>query len=135
MTESSNLRVLGAAEDFAATMQQTLQRVDTSSIPGERNQLLRSSASIAANIAEAAQLGTDTNMARQLRLALASAEESGVHLRLIQRSGALDPLSAKRCEIKLATVAKMLRGLIRVIEEREAHRENDRRDKRRGTSQ
>ena len=131
MTESSDLRVLGAAEDFAAAVHYALYDIDTSSVPGARNQLLRSSASVAANIAEAAQLGTDANMARQLRLALASAEESGVHLRLIQRARVLDPLTAKRCEIKLATVAKMLRGLIRVIEEREAHRENAKRDQRR----
>ncbi|MBY0490064.1 MAG: four helix bundle protein [Gemmatimonadaceae bacterium] len=131
MSDSSNLRVLGAAEDFAATVQQAMSRVDNWRVPGERAQLLRASSSVAANIAEAARLGTDANMVRQLRLALASAEECGVHLRLIHEARALDPISIKRCQIKLATVSKMLYGFIRAVEEREARAENDRRDKKR----
>jgi four helix bundle protein len=131
MSDSSNLRVLGAAEDFAAHVQQAMNRIDDWRVPGERAQLLRASASVPANIAEAARLGTDANMARQLRIALASAEECGVHLRLIHQARALDPLTIKRCQIKLATVSKMLYGLIRAIEEREAREEDRRRDTKR----
>jgi four helix bundle protein len=120
MPDSRRLRVLDAAEDFAAVTLQAAQYVRAHLAPGVRGQLVRAAASVAANIAEASGLGTDKNFKRQLRLALASANECGSHLRILKRTGAIDPLTLNRCEAKRVTVCKMLMSLIRRLEEDEA---------------
>lgn len=120
MSDSRRLRVLDAAEDFAAITLQAAQHVRAHLAPGVRGQLVRAAASVAANIAEASGLGTDKNFKRQLRLALASANECGSHLRILKRTGALEPVTQNRCETKRVTVCKMLVALIRRLEEDEA---------------
>jgi len=124
MADSRRLRVLDAAEDFAAATMFAAQHVLAHRAPGVRGQLVRAAASIGANIAEASGLGTDKNFKRQLRLALASANECGSHLRLLKRTGALDPLEHARCETKRVVVCKMLTSLIRRLEEAEARSED-----------
>jgi four helix bundle protein len=122
MTDSRNLRVLDAAEDLAATVMLCMRQVDASRAPGVRGQLLRAIAAVPANIAEASNLGTDPNFRRQLRLSLASANESASHIRLLRRTGALAPAAADLCLNKLSVVCRMLVRLIRAIDEREAYR-------------
>lgn len=107
------------------------QYVHAHRAPGVRGQLVRAAASIGANIAEASGLGTDKNFKRQLRLALASANECGSHLRLLKRTGALDPLEHARCETKRVVVCKMLMSLIRRLEEDEARAEDGQYNRRR----
>lgn len=120
MVDSRNLRLLHAAEDYAVMVMRAARGIDASRAPGLRGQLVRSAAAVPANIAEAAQLGSDANFRRQLRLALASASESTSHLRLLMRAGALDPGEGTRCTGKAAVVCRMLVNLIRAIDEREA---------------
>jgi four helix bundle protein len=127
MADSRNLRVLDAAEDLSATVSAAAQRISDANAYAVKMQIIASAESIAANIGEAANLGTDANFARQLRIALASANETAVHLRNIRRKGALDPITIHRCQTKVMVVCKMLVNLIRSIEEREAHREDQRR--------
>jgi four helix bundle protein len=127
MADSRNLRVLNAAEDLSATVSAAVERISSGNAYAVKMQIIASAESIAANIGEAANLGTDANFARQLRIALASANETMVHLRNIRRKGALDPITIHHCQTKLMVVCKMLVNLIRSIEEREAHRENQRR--------
>jgi four helix bundle protein len=122
MSDSRNLRVLDAAEDCAAAVLVAMRFVDARRAPGVRGQLVRSATAVPANIAEASNLGTDPNFRRQLRLALASANESASHLRLLIRTGALHERSGTTCLAKVAVVCRMLQRLIRVIDEREAHR-------------
>ncbi len=86
--------------------------------PGIRGQLLRATSSISANIAEAAGLGSQANFLRQLRIALASANEVGSHLRVLRSSGALDGLTTARLDATRRVVCKMLVSLIAVIESR-----------------
>lgn len=133
MSDSRRLRVLDAAEDFAAATLQVAQLVRAHRAPGVRGQLVRAAASVAANIAEASGLGTDRNFKRQLRLALASANECGSHLRILKRTEALDFMSHARCETKRIAVCKMLTSLICRLEEDEA-RELDARHNRRRAS-
>jgi four helix bundle protein len=128
MADSRNLRVLYAAEDFAASVFAAVRYVNVQRAPGVRGQLVRSAAAVPANIAEAAQLGTDPNFRRQLRLALASANESASHLRLLIRSGAIHTRRATTCLGKVAVVCKMLTNLIRVLDEREARAMDRQRD-------
>ncbi|WP_461415635.1 four helix bundle protein [Gemmatimonas sp.] len=121
MSDSRNLRVLSAAEDFAAAVLVAVRFVNAARAPGVRGQLVRSATAVPANIAEAAHLGTDPNFRRQLRLALASASESTSHLRLLIRAGAIHPKRGTHCLGKAAVVCRMLTNLIRAIDEREAH--------------
>jgi four helix bundle protein len=130
MIDSRKLRVLDAAEDMAATVLTLVTRVDARLAPGVRGQLVRAATAVPANIAEAANLGTDPNVKRQLRLSLASANESASHLRVLHRARALDPLTIARCTAKVTVVCKMLASLIRAIEEREAHTEESKRHSR-----
>ncbi len=127
MSDSRNLRVLDAAEDLAATVFLAARIVDVYRAPGVRGQLVRAAAAVPANIAEAANLGTDANFKRQLRLSLASANEAGSHLRILRRTGALDPITVAKCESKRVVVCKMLSNLVKALDEREAHDENRRR--------
>lgn len=124
MTDSRNLRVLDAAEDLAATVIAAAREVDPARAPGVRGQLVRAVTAVPANIAEASNLGTDPNFRRQLRLSLASANESASHVRILRRTGALSSTTAGTCLNKLAVVCRMLIRLIRAIDEREAHRED-----------
>ena len=126
MADSRRLRVLDAAEDLAATVFASVDRVNVRRAPGIRGQLVRAASSVAANIAEAANLGTEANFKRQLRLSLASANEAASHLRILHRTGALDPLTVARCDSKRAVVCKMLVALIRRLEEDEARAANGR---------
>jgi len=128
MADSRNLRVLHAAEDFAAAVMLTSRLIDAARAPGLRGQLVRAAAAVPANIAEAAHLGTDPNFRRQLRLALASANESTSHLRILMRTGALDPVEGLRCMGKGAVVCRMLVRLIRAIDEREARDVDNRKE-------
>ncbi|MBL0937471.1 MAG: four helix bundle protein [Gemmatimonadaceae bacterium] len=132
MSDCRNLRVLDATEDLAATVLSTVAAVDVFRAPGIRGQLVRAVTAISANIAEAANLGTDPNFKRQLRLSLASANEAGSHLRVLSRTGALGKPLIFRCEAKRIVVCKMLVSLLRAIEEREAHREAQQRERLRG---
>ena len=131
MPDSRNLRVLDAAEDMTATVFEVVVHVQVHRAPGVRGQLVRSAASVSANIAEASDLGSDKNFKRQLRLALASANKVGSHLRIIKRTGALDPISVARCETKRTVVCRMLSNLIRRIEMDEAYEEERKRSARR----
>ncbi|WP_291156128.1 four helix bundle protein [Gemmatimonas sp. UBA7669] len=128
MSDSRHLRVLSAAEDLAVAVLSVVPLVNARRAPGVRGQLARSVTAIAANVAEAANLGTDPNFKRQLRLALASANETGSHLRVLERTGAIPRQHIWRCENKRVAVCKMLVNLIRAIEEREAHEEEERRN-------
>jgi four helix bundle protein len=127
MADMRNLRVLEAAEDLTATVLAAVNAVQVQRAPGVRGQLVRAVSSVAANIAEAAGLGSQANCSRQLRLALASANESGTHLRALRAAGALDPISIMRCESKRTLVCKMLARLIERVDEQLARDEQQRR--------
>ena len=118
MPDQRHLRVLEAAEALTVMVLGAAERVDGHLAPGIRGQLLRATSSISANIAEAAGLGTQVNFLRQLRIALASANEVGSHLRVLRSSGALDGLTVARLDATRRVVCKMLVGLIAAIESR-----------------
>lgn len=131
MPDSRRLRVLDAAEDFAAVTLLAARSVRAHLAPGVRGQLVRAAASVSANIAEASGLGTGKNFKRQLRLALGSANECGSHLRILKRACALDISGYDRCENKRVVVCKMLTSLIRRLEEEEARSDDERHNRRR----
>ncbi len=125
MNDSRYLRVLGAAESLSHAIDHLAHQIDVHRVPGAKAQLCEAAASIAANIGEASNLDTNANRLRQLRVALASATETAVHLRRIRAQGALPKSALITCQSKHAVTTKMLTRLIDAIERAEAERRND----------
>lgn len=76
-----------------------------------RGQLLRSTFSIQANIAEGSAKRSDREFARYLRIALGSSTESANHQILARSLGLIDDACFKSLSEKLDEVGKMLSGL------------------------
>jgi four helix bundle protein len=91
-----------------------------------RNQLLRSMASIPANIAEGCGKRTDSEFARYLDIALGSAKESENHLIFARDMGWLDDIEFEVLNADLTEVRRILFALansMRVRIETRVHRE------------
>lgn len=76
-----------------------------------RGQLLRSTFSIQANIAEGSSKRSDREFARYVRIALGSSTESANHLILVRDLGLIDEACFTSLSSKLDEVGKMLSGL------------------------
>src|SRR5688500_11750856 len=76
-----------------------------------RRQLLRSTFSIQANIAEGSSKRSDREFARYVRIALGSSTESANHLILVRDLGLIDDTTFTSLNSKLDEVGKMLTGL------------------------
>ncbi len=124
MTDTRNLRVLDAAYVLVEQVHATARMVPARDLPGWHDQILRAVQSVPANIAEGARRGTRRQFAHQLRVALGSAEEVGVCLRVARAAGALSPIDRATCETKRVVVCKMLWHLIRRVDEHAAREEN-----------
>lgn len=74
-------------------------------------QLLRSTFSIQANIAEGSSKRSDREFARYVRIALGSSTESANHLILLHDLGVIDDACFTSINSKLDEVGKMLSGL------------------------
>jgi four helix bundle protein len=116
MTDLRNLKVLDAAYCLVDAVHDAASRIDAQRVPRLRNQLLRATAAVPANIAEGAR-GSRPQFAECLRVALRSADESGAHLMMAMRVRALPITDFRRCEARRAVVCKMLTQLIRTVEE------------------
>ncbi len=78
-------------------------------------QIRRSAASIPANIAEGTGRGSDPELLRFLRIALASSFELETHLLLALESCALSEQVCRNLLEDLARIQRMLRGLIKSL--------------------
>ena len=76
-----------------------------------RGQLLRSTFSIQANIAEGSSKRSDREFARYVRIALGSSTESASHLILVRDLGLIDDPCFTSLSSQLDEVGKMLSGL------------------------
>ena len=76
-----------------------------------RGQLLRSTFSIQANIAEGSSKRSDREFARYVRIALGSSTESANHLILVRDLGLIDDPCFTSLSSQLDEVGKMLSGL------------------------
>jgi len=76
-----------------------------------RSQLLRSTFSIQANLAEGSSKRSDKEFARYVRIALGSSTESANHLILLRDLGLMDGADFLDLSSKLNEVGKMLSGL------------------------
>ncbi|MFO0072370.1 MAG: four helix bundle protein [Gemmatimonas sp.] len=128
MTDLRNLKVLDAALLLVDTVHAAAAHLDVRRVPRLRNQLLRVTDAVPANIAEGAR-GSRPEFVQCLRIALRSADEVGAHLMVARRVRALPLDQFRRCESKRITVCKMLHGLIRTVEEYHARDKNSERRK------
>ena len=87
--------------------------------PGLRSQLFRATDAIAANIAESGQHQARQQRTHYLTIALSSAEETRVHLRLAVDRGCIRHDAFLRCEARRVVVCRMLMALLRTLRSRE----------------
>lgn len=125
MADSRNLRVLDAAYHLVSTVHAASDRLDVDRVPGLRNQLLRATDAVPANVAEGARRTSRAEFARYLRIALGSADEVGTHLRIAWNAKALETSDFHASERLRVTVCRMLHHLIRSLEEADARERND----------
>jgi four helix bundle protein len=112
MADFRNLRVWRKARRLSVLTAETVEKVrggDSAAIL--RRQLLRSTFSIQANIAEGSSKRSDKEFARYLRIALGSVTESANHVILMHDLALLDEADFTSLDSKLDVVGKMLRGL------------------------
>jgi len=119
MTDFRKLKVLDAAYVLVETVHASTAQLDIRRVPKLRNQLLRATDAVPANIAEGAR-GSRPEFVQFLRIALRSADEVGAHLMVAMRVKALPLEAFRQCESKRVVVCKMLCGLLRAVEEQHA---------------
>jgi four helix bundle protein len=112
-------RLLATVRHDRLTESASAEQLDIRRVPKLRNQLLRATDAVPANIAEGAR-GSRPEFAQFLRIALRSADEVGAHLMVAMRVQALPLETYQRCESKRVVVCKMLHGLLRAVEEQHA---------------
>lgn len=88
-----------------------------------RDQLSRSAASIASNIAEGFPQSTDRAFARYLSVAAGSAEEARAHLAVANERGRVTPAAVTDLRQEALEIVRMLNALIRHL------RRSDRKDR------
>ena len=82
-----------------------------------RGQILRSTFSIQANIAEGSSKQSDREFARYIRIALGSTTESANHVILMRDLGLIDETRFNSLDTKLDEVGKMLSGLVKRLQD------------------
>lgn len=122
MPDYRNLRVFEAAQALNERVHSLVPSIRPWRAPGLRGQLCRSVSSVAANIAEGAAQGSAKQYVRYLRVALGSAQETCVHLRLATSLGGRNVKAFRECEGRMRVVAAMLVRLIARIEEDEVRK-------------
>ena len=112
------LRVLDASLALSGAVHAASAPVSTGWTPGLRSQLFRATDAIAANIAESGQHQSLQQRTRYLTIALSSAEEVGVHLRLAVDRGCIRHDAFLHCEARRVVVCRMLMALLRALRSR-----------------
>ncbi len=87
---------------------------------GLTSQIRRAASSIAANIAEGHGRESTGSFIHSLRIAQGSTKEVETHLLLAARVGLLDAAGAAPAMSRCSEIGKMLRSLIRALQDKEA---------------
>lgn len=115
MKDYEKLEVWQWAHEFTLEVYAITKSFPKEELFGLTSQLRRSSASIAANIAEGCGRDSDADFKRFLDIAYGSASESSYHLRLARDLGYCGAADFEKLNAKLASVRKMLGALIRIL--------------------
>jgi four helix bundle protein len=111
MADFRNLVVWQKANKLSVKTAELIENVRGTAGVILRGQLIRSTFSIQANIAEGSSKRSDKEFARYVRIALGSSTESANHLILLHDLGLIDDASFESVNSKLDEVGKMLSGL------------------------
>ncbi len=111
MADFRNLLVWQNANKLSVATAEAVESIRGNAGSILRRQLLRSTFSIQANIAEGSSKRSDREFARYVRIALGSSTESANHLILVRDLGLIDDGTFTSLNSRLDEVGKMLAGL------------------------
>ena len=111
MADFKKLFVWQKANKLSVATAEAVEGIRGSSGSILRRQLLRSTFSIQANVAEGSSKRSDREFARYIRIALGSSTESANHLILMRDLKLLDDAGFTSLNSKLDEVGRMLSGL------------------------
>lgn len=115
MRNFRNLSVWQKAHELPLAVYHATKSFPKEEIYGLTSQMRRSSASIAANIAEGCGRRTDADFARFVQNAFGSASELEYHLLLARDLGLLKAAEYENLFLNTVEVKKMLSGLLRKL--------------------
>jgi len=115
MRNFRNLSVWQKAHELTLAVYHATKSFPKEEIYGLTSQMRRSSASIAANIAEGCGRRTDADFARFVQNAFGSASELEYHLLLARDLGLLKAAEYENLFLNTVEVKKMLSGLLRKL--------------------
>jgi four helix bundle protein len=118
MGDFKKLEVWQAAHSLACEVYRETGTFPKTEVYGLTSQLRRSSASIAANIAEGCGRSGDTEFGRFIRISLGSATELEYHLLLARDIGLLEEGTHAQLSAQVRRIQGMLAGLKRVLNTR-----------------
>ncbi len=116
MGDYKKLRVWTESHQFTLATYSATAKFPSAERFGLMSQLRRSAVSIGANVAEGCGRDTDGELARFLRVALGSANESEYHLLLARDLGFLTPREWASLHGELQKVRRMLAGLVEHVQ-------------------
>jgi four helix bundle protein len=114
-----DLLVWQQAMDLAVRCYSLMRSYPKEELFGLTSQIRRSSVSVAANIAEGHGRESSGSFVQFLRVAQGSLKETETHLILSERVGLLQPPQLADSMRKCDDIGKMLRALIRAVQERQ----------------
>lgn len=114
-----DLLVWQQAMDLAVLSYALTRRFPREELFGLTSQIRRSAASVAANIAEGHGRENSGSFIQFLRIAQGSLKETETHLLLAERIGLLKPVELKPAMQKCDEIGRMLRSLIRAIQDKQ----------------
>jgi four helix bundle protein len=114
-----DLKVWQRAMDLAEACYRATKNFPRDELFGLTSQIRRAAASIAANIAEGYGREQTRTYIQFLRIAQGSLKELETHLLLSQRVGLIDPQALDHLLLDCQEIGKMLRALIRSIQQSE----------------
>jgi four helix bundle protein len=114
-----DLLVWQQAMDLAVRCYSLTRSYPKEELFGLTSQIRRSSVSVAANIAEGHGRESSGSFVQFLRVAQGSLKETETHLILSERVGLLQPPQLADSMRKCDDIGKMLRALIRAVQERQ----------------
>ena len=120
MGDSHKLRVWSLAHALTLQVYESTRGFPVTERYGMTSQIRHAAASIAANLAEGCDRGSDAEIARFARISLGSASELEYHILLARDLGLLTPPDHQRIEENVITVKRMLSRLITKLSKRAA---------------
>ncbi len=115
MKNFRDLQVWRKAHELTLAVYKNTHNFPSSEKYGMTSQIRRSSASIAANIAEGCGRGSDADFRRFLQISMGSASETEYHLLLAHDLGFLDPTLFQKLTQQTQEIKRMLASFLKKL--------------------